>query len=116
MLKLVIYLKIGGSCFDNNQMERERKRIKKKRITKGLIQTCQFFLLGSGKTAAFLLPSLSGLFGRAKELAQPRPAPYEMRSFKAEPLVLVIAPTRELCSQIFDECRKVKRGLQIYLK
>ncbi|KAI7860004.1 hypothetical protein BDC45DRAFT_601488 [Circinella umbellata] len=61
---------------------------------------------GSGKTAAFLLPSLSGLFGRAKELAQPRPAPFEMRSFKAEPLVLIIAPTRELCSQIFDECRK----------
>ncbi|KAI9266795.1 P-loop containing nucleoside triphosphate hydrolase protein [Phascolomyces articulosus] len=61
---------------------------------------------GSGKTAAFLLPSLSGLFGRAKELAQPRPAPFEMRSFKAEPLILIIAPTRELCSQIFDECRK----------
>ncbi|KAI8146123.1 hypothetical protein BJV82DRAFT_655020 [Fennellomyces sp. T-0311] len=61
---------------------------------------------GSGKTAAFLIPTLSGLFGRAKELAQPRPAPYEQRHFKAEPLVLIIAPTRELCSQIFDECRK----------
>ncbi|CAO3691015.1 unnamed protein product [Rhizopus stolonifer] len=61
---------------------------------------------GSGKTAAFLVPTLSALFGRAKELAKPRPAPYETRSYQAEPLVLIIAPTRELCSQIFDECRK----------
>ncbi|KAI7887112.1 DEAD-domain-containing protein [Lichtheimia hyalospora FSU 10163] len=61
---------------------------------------------GSGKTAAFLIPTLSGLFGRAKKLAQPRPAPFEYRSFKAEPLIVIIAPTRELCSQIFDECRK----------
>lgn len=68
-------------------------------------------LLGSGKTAAFLIPTLSGLFGRAKELAQPRPAPFEYRSFKAEPLVVIIAPTRELCSQIFDECRKVNTSI-----
>ncbi|KAG1149201.1 hypothetical protein G6F37_004197 [Rhizopus arrhizus] len=61
---------------------------------------------GSGKTAAFLVPTLSALFGKAKELAKPRPAPYETRSYKAEPLVLIVAPTRELCSQIFDECRK----------
>ncbi|KAF7727786.1 hypothetical protein EC973_007017 [Apophysomyces ossiformis] len=64
---------------------------------------------GSGKTAAFLIPTLSALFGRAKELAQPRPAPYEYRTFKAEPLVLIIAPTRELCSQIFDECRRLRQ-------
>ncbi|KAI8376277.1 uncharacterized protein BYT42DRAFT_638460 [Radiomyces spectabilis] len=61
---------------------------------------------GSGKTAAFLIPTLSALFGSAKELAKPRPAPYEYRSYRAEPLVLILAPTRELCSQIFDECRR----------
>ncbi|KAI8973314.1 hypothetical protein BDF20DRAFT_945792 [Mycotypha africana] len=61
---------------------------------------------GSGKTAAFLVPTLSALFSRAKELQKPRPAPYETRTYKAEPLVLIIAPTRELCSQIFDECRR----------
>ncbi|KAL0096715.1 P-loop containing nucleoside triphosphate hydrolase protein [Phycomyces blakesleeanus] len=61
---------------------------------------------GSGKTAAFLIPTLSNLFKHGKEWAQPRPAPYEQRQFKAEPLVLILAPTRELCSQIFDECRK----------
>ncbi|CAO3670851.1 unnamed protein product [Rhizopus stolonifer] len=61
---------------------------------------------GSGKTAAFLVPTLSALFGRATELAKPRPPPYETRTYRAEPLVLIVAPTRELCSQIFDECRK----------
>jgi ATP-dependent RNA helicase DDX3X len=63
--------------------------------------------IGSGKTAAFLIPSLSALFTSAKELQKPRPAPYETRSYKAEPLILIIAPTRELVSQIFDECRRV---------
>ncbi|RCH89427.1 hypothetical protein CU098_003520, partial [Rhizopus stolonifer] len=42
----------------------------------------------------------------ATELAKPRPPPYETRAYRAEPLVLIVAPTRELCSQIFDECRK----------
>lgn len=72
--------------------------------------TCSRYI-GSGKTAAFLIPTLSALFNSAKELQKPRPAPYEYRSYKAEPLVLIIAPTRELCSQIFDECRRVSRLL-----
>ncbi|GES77142.1 DEAD/DEAH box RNA helicase [Rhizophagus clarus] len=60
---------------------------------------------GSGKTAAFLIPTLSKLFGKAKKLAAPRPQS-GARRFKAEPLVLIIAPTRELATQIFDECRR----------
>jgi ATP-dependent RNA helicase DDX3X len=64
-----------------------------------------FFLIGSGKTAAFLIPTLSKLFGKAKKLAAPRPSS-GARRFKAEPLVLIIAPTRELATQIFDECRR----------
>src|SRR5438045_9734069 len=64
-----------------------------------------FYLIGSGKTAAFLIPTLSKLFGKAKKLAAPRPLP-GARRFKAEPLVLIIAPTRELATQIFDECRR----------
>jgi ATP-dependent RNA helicase DDX3X len=64
--------------------------------------------LGSGKTAAFLIPILSKLMGKAKRLAAPRPNALLGRQggYTAEPLVLVIAPTRELATQIFDECRR----------
>ncbi|KAK6496449.1 hypothetical protein TWF481_002467 [Arthrobotrys musiformis] len=57
---------------------------------------------GSGKTAAFLAPIISKLMGKIKTLAAPRSA----RGRKAEPLVLIVAPTRELATQIFLECRK----------
>ncbi|KAI5845510.1 P-loop containing nucleoside triphosphate hydrolase protein [Tricharina praecox] len=61
---------------------------------------------GSGKTAAFLIPILSKLMGKAKKFAAPRPKRGENVSYIAEPLVLVISPTRELATQIFDECRR----------
>jgi len=60
---------------------------------------------GSGKTAAFLVPILSNLFEKAKKLASSRPSGGRGRG-KAEPLVLILAPTRELATQIFDECRR----------
>ncbi|OBZ88174.1 ATP-dependent RNA helicase DED1 [Choanephora cucurbitarum] len=59
---------------------------------------------GSGKTAAFLIPTCSSLFSQARQLIH-RPAPHDSRA-KAKPLVLIIAPTRELCTQIFDEARR----------
>ncbi|PYH47814.1 DEAD/DEAH box helicase [Aspergillus saccharolyticus JOP 1030-1] len=68
---------------------------------------------GSGKTAAFLIPVLSQLMGKAKKLAAPRPnvaAPgYNSHAdgVRAEPLVLIVAPTRELATQIFDEARRL---------
>ncbi|GFN15046.1 DEAD/DEAH box helicase [Aspergillus tubingensis] len=67
---------------------------------------------GSGKTAAFLIPVLSQLMGKAKKLAAPRPnvaAGYNPSadSVRAEPLVLIVAPTRELSTQIFDEARRL---------
>ncbi|EFY97090.1 DEAD-like helicases superfamily protein [Metarhizium robertsii] len=65
---------------------------------------------GSGKTAAYLIPILSKLMGKAKKLAAPRPNPATYRegidAVTAEPLVLVVAPTRELAVQIFNEARK----------
>ncbi|KAG6137375.1 hypothetical protein E4U28_004593 [Claviceps purpurea] len=65
---------------------------------------------GSGKTAAYLIPILSKLMGKAKKLAAPRPNPNTfvegVDQVRAEPLVLVIAPTRELAVQIFNEARK----------
>ncbi|KAI5801662.1 P-loop containing nucleoside triphosphate hydrolase protein [Peziza echinospora] len=60
---------------------------------------------GSGKTAAFLIPILSKLMGKAKKLAAPRPKGH-CPGYRAEPLVLILAPTRELATQIFDESRR----------
>lgn len=74
-----------------------RVRNQKKKLT----------ITGSGKTAAFLIPILSKLMGKAKKLAAPRPRHFDTKTIvTAEPLVLVIAPTRELATQIFDECRR----------
>lgn len=64
---------------------------------------------GSGKTGAFLIPALSKLMGKAKKLGGPRPdlSTDPGARVRAEPLILVVAPTRELCIQIFDEARRL---------
>ncbi|KAL6713458.1 hypothetical protein ACLMJK_008923 [Lecanora helva] len=73
---------------------------------------------GSGKTAAFLIPTLSKLMGKAKKLAAPRPFLGRGRTWtrndavRGEPLVLVVTPTRELAIQIFTEaCRLCYRTM-----
>lgn len=63
---------------------------------------------GSGKTAAFLIPTCSALFGQAQKLIS-RARPGDYHHFKSRPLVLILAPTRELCCQIFDEARRVSK-------
>ncbi|KAJ6111996.1 hypothetical protein N7523_008057 [Penicillium sp. IBT 18751x] len=68
---------------------------------------------GSGKTAAYLIPILSKLMGKAKKLAAPRPdnvgADFnaKLNGVRAEPLVLIVCPTRELATQIFDDTRRL---------
>lgn len=66
---------------------------------------------GSGKTAAYLIPILSKLMGKARMLAAPRPNPGRYNPMtdrvRAEPLVLIVCPTRELACQIFDEARRL---------
>jgi ATP-dependent RNA helicase DDX3X len=68
---------------------------------------------GSGKTAAYLIPVISRLCGKAKTLCAPRPntlaAGYNPRvdRAKAEPLVVIVVPTHELAMQVFDECRRL---------
>ncbi len=61
---------------------------------------------GSGKTGGFLFPILSQAF-----LTGPSPVPANAaggygRQRKAYPTSLILAPTRELVSQIYDESRK----------
>lgn len=61
---------------------------------------------GSGKTAAFLFPMIN--------LLMQIPPPQPSSSRKAYPLALVLAPTRELACQIYEEARKFayKTGLR----
>ncbi|KAK1417253.1 hypothetical protein QVD17_26378 [Tagetes erecta] len=56
---------------------------------------------GSGKTAAFCFPIISGVLKTTSS------APvYGRREMVAYPLALVLSPTRELCCQIFEEAKK----------
>jgi ATP-dependent RNA helicase DDX3X len=80
-------------------------------LVAGTLLTKSCFLIGSGKTAAFLIPILSKLMGKAKKLAAPRPNPATYQEgitppVRAEPLVLIVCPSRELATQIFDEARR----------
>lgn len=68
---------------------------------------------GSGKTAAYMVPIISKLMGKAKKLCAPRPDPTlpgynpKIHGCRAEPLVVIVVPTRELAIQIFDEARRL---------
>jgi len=60
---------------------------------------------GSGKTAAFLFPIIANLMNNDFRKGRPRTEGWG-RSCKAFPLAVVMAPTRELAVQIFEEARK----------
>ena len=66
---------------------------------------------GSGKTASYIIPIISMLMGKVKKLAAKRPDPTTYNPstdrVRAEPLVLIVCPTRELAIQIFDEGRRL---------
>lgn len=69
-------------------------------------------LSGSGKTAAFLLPVLSQIYteGPGEALAAQKSGGQDNGKYgrrKQYPLALVLAPTRELALQIYEEARKV---------
>ena len=59
---------------------------------------------GSGKTAGFLFPMLDAMFKSGPQAAPDMGHGYGRR--KAYPTGLILAPTRELVSQIHDEARK----------
>ncbi|KAL8673728.1 MAG: hypothetical protein Q9168_001889, partial [Polycauliona sp. 1 TL-2023] len=61
---------------------------------------------GSGKTGGFLFPILSQAFINGPSAVAPPAGGMGYRSRKALPTSLILAPTRELVSQIYDEARK----------
>ena len=62
---------------------------------------------GSGKTGGFLFPILSQAYIHGPSSnAPPQAGGMGFRSRKALPTSLILAPTRELVSQIYDEARK----------
>ncbi|EDV19453.1 uncharacterized protein TRIADDRAFT_33552 [Trichoplax adhaerens] len=58
---------------------------------------------GSGKTAAFLIPILSLIFNGGPVV---KPQSYYGSRRKQFPLALILAPTRELAAQIYEEAKK----------
>ncbi|KYQ94302.1 putative RNA helicase [Tieghemostelium lacteum] len=63
---------------------------------------------GSGKTAAFLFPIISGILLEGAPEPLPPYKPGLPRPI--QPRALVLAPTRELAQQIFDEANKFSHG------
>ena len=61
---------------------------------------------GSGKTGGFLFPILSQAYQNGPSSAAVQGAGGFSRQRKAQPTSLILAPTRELVSQIYDEARK----------
>jgi ATP-dependent RNA helicase DDX3X len=63
---------------------------------------------GSGKTAGFLFPILSAMFthGPLEDPKEPRVKQGYQSYKKAYPQALILAPTRELVSQIYNEAKK----------
>ncbi|KAJ3030358.1 DEAD-box ATP-dependent RNA helicase [Rhizophlyctis rosea] len=65
-------------------------------------------LLGSGKTAAYLLPIIQKMLKKGKaKLRGDEPELLGGRGSVATPYCLIMAPTRELVGQIFDDVRKL---------
>ena len=61
---------------------------------------------GSGKTGGFLFPILSQAYINGPSSTAPPQGGMGFRQRKALPTSLILAPTRELVSQIYDESRK----------
>lgn len=64
---------------------------------------------GSGKTAAFMVPTLDRMLSMGGPPAPPPMPPAVARNMRRRvvyPTALVLAPTRELASQIYDEAQK----------
>lgn len=72
---------------------------------------------GSGKTAAFLIPILSQCYNEGPEsrFKPENVAPGRPGYSKAYPTALILAPTRELASQIYEESKKVCTEYSVFI-
>ena len=61
---------------------------------------------GTGKTATFLITIIQALLKHPYAKGEPR--------FLGEPRALILAPTRELAQQIFEDCRLLTRHTELY--
>ncbi|CEO94747.1 hypothetical protein PBRA_003560 [Plasmodiophora brassicae] len=63
---------------------------------------------GSGKTAAFLLPTVNRILTQGSDSSGPPTSQYGSRRGRSKtfPKALILSPTRELTIQIFDEARR----------
>lgn len=68
---------------------------------------------GTGKTAAFALPILHQLSDRRSHRHQDRQQTRQGHRGQRGPRALILAPTRELASQIADEMRAYGKGLRL---
>lgn len=98
----------GGVIFENLTLAKYSKPTPVQKYAMSIIKTGRDLMAcaqtGSGKTAAFMVPLIDKIF-------ESGPAPVAgggggYRSRKQYPLALVLAPTRELALQIFDDARK----------
>ncbi|GAM87094.1 hypothetical protein ANO11243_051150 [Dothideomycetidae sp. 11243] len=68
---------------------------------------------GSGKTSAYLAPIISKLMGKLDKIGGPRVDTRmpgydpDFNRVRAEPLVIIVCPTRELALQIYEETRRM---------
>lgn len=68
---------------------------------------------GSGKTAAYMIPIVSKFMGAVQKIGGPRVDTRmtnydpEVNKVCAEPLVIIVVPTRELAHQVLTECRRI---------
>ncbi|XP_063743848.1 DEAD-box helicase 3 X-linked a isoform X3 [Eleginops maclovinus] len=103
----IIMANIGMSRYDHPTPVQKHAIpiIKSKRDLMACAQT------GSGKTAAFLLPVLSQIYseGPGEALSAAKNGGQDNGRYgrrKQYPIAMILAPTRELASQIYDEARK----------
>ncbi|KAF2017665.1 P-loop containing nucleoside triphosphate hydrolase protein [Aaosphaeria arxii CBS 175.79] len=86
----------------STEQESEQGRTRPLDVTKG-IDLLTVAPTGSGKTIAFLIPIINSLLSQGETEHEPSDGPR----------ALVLAPTKELASQIVNEARKLSKGTRV---